>query len=109
MVKKDYFPTQEVPSWVKDRVMNKIKAQPKRLRLLSMVRFKLLVPVTALLFMFVVWYIYIPHKWIWTLSQTSDTSILATNDALLQQKLTEAEAVLNDLSTYANQQADITI
>jgi len=139
MIKKDYFPTQEVPEWVKDRVMQHVKGWPKKLRLLSMIRLRIFVPVTVFLFVAIGGFMYRRNggwtvitmltssgyqdttSWtnitetsngIYTQNTTTQTTavwITESTDDLLQQKLAEAEIVLNDLSAYANKEENITL
>ena len=127
MVKKDYFPTQEVPSWVKDKVMNKIKEQPKRFRLLSMIRLRIFVPVSVFLFVAIGWYLYLYNNktpniaWIimsgYQNERYTENPVVMNNswnisgesNPLLQQRLAEVEILLNDLSAYADKEEDITL
>ena len=133
MIKKNYFPIQEVPSRVKDRVMNKIYGRRKIFRLISLVRYKFILPVLVFVFMLVWWYLYLQipkHKFIVATVLSGATTTISTSttvkthtvvtttqvianppndETLLQKKLAEAELALNDLSNYVNQEQDITL
>ena len=133
MIKKDYFPTQEVPSWVKARVMQHVLNWPKQLRLKYLVRYKVFIPVLAFFFVLIVWYSYftpgkkpllvvstgqdiVPTVVATTTSITSTittstttTTTSLSDDELLQQKLLEAEVALNQLATNLSQEEEITL
>lgn len=49
MIKKDYFPTQEAPDWVKESVMKNINLRQRNKRLGFMIKHRILVPTLALL------------------------------------------------------------
>ena len=129
MIKKEYFPSQETPAWVKDKIMQQISARPKKLRLISVLQYRILASVVLLAGLVIGWYSYL-HLWNNSLiasirsgDQTSVNtwSVLVANnplleqwtttdvDILLQQKLIEAEAILKALSTSSMQENNITL
>ncbi|MCX6822670.1 MAG: hypothetical protein NTX91_01555 [candidate division SR1 bacterium] len=129
MIQKDYFPTQETPAWVKDKIMQQISARPKKLRLVSVLQYRILASVVLLVGLVIGGYSYLHvGKTSLLVSTTSGTqtlvhtgSVFVTTtpvpeqgtttdvDALLQQKLAEAEATLNALSTSSIQETNITL
>lgn len=129
MIKKEYFPNQETPVWVKDKIMQQISARPKKLRLVSVLQYRILTFVVLLVGLVIGWYSYL-HLGKDTLIVSTISGdqnlvdtwsvLVASNpvpeqwtssdvDALLQQKLAEAEATLNALSSSSNQEANITL
>jgi hypothetical protein len=129
MIQKSYFPNQETPAWVKDKVMQQISVRPKKLRLVSILQYRILASVVLLVWLVVWWYTYLHlGKDTLIVSTTSgDQTVVSTwsilvasnpsteqwtsadVDALLQQKLIEAEATLKALSTSSIQEANITL
>jgi len=122
MIRKDYFPTQDTPARVKDKVMQRISPWQKKFRLMHMMKYKFLVPVTALILIVIGGYIYL-NNWenvliTWTNMADNQnklytqTAIETTNnniEDLLQQKLAKAETILNEISDYSNKEEDITL
>ena len=132
MIKKDYFPVQEVPSRVKDRTMKKIYGRTKTFRLFSLITHEFMAPALALLLFILWWYLYLqlPKQKIIVSTNSGGTTTISTStvvqtntvvtttnvvanssddDYLLQQKLAQAELALHNLSNYANQEENITL
>lgn len=117
MIKKDYFPTQEAPDWVKESVMRNINIRQKNKRLGFMIRHRILVPTLALLIVVVWWYVYLNNwndiiSWIWTSNNDRNMkseSNLQWNDVLLQKKIMESESLLESLDKYSNAEESIAL
>ena len=117
MIKKDYFPTQEAPDWVKESVIKNINLRQRNKRLGFMIRHRILVPTLALLIVVVWWYVYLNNwndiiSWIWTSDSGIDISSktnLQWNDVLLQKKIMESESLLESLDKYSNAEESIAL
>ncbi len=113
MIKKDYFPIQDTPDWVKWDVMSKVNIKPKGFRLTYMIKYRMLVPVLVLMIVITGSYLYLNNNhegsdrqtelYTAKTSQINDTS----SDNVLQTKLNEAEIGLNDLAQHLNQDSNI--
>lgn len=117
MIKKDYFPTQEAPDWVKESVMKNINLRHRNKRLGFMIKHRMLVPTLALLIVVVWWYVYLNNwndiiSWVWTSNSDRNMSSEANldwNDILLQKKIIESESLLDSLDRYSDAEENITL
>lgn len=117
MIKKDYFPTQEAPDWVKESVMKNINLRQRNKRLGFIIKHRILVPTLALLIIVVLWYVYL-NNWNDIISQVwpsngdrniSSEADLQWNDVLLQKKIMESESLLDSLDKYSDAEENITL
>ena len=121
MIKKDYFPIQETPEWVKVKVMSNINRWWKSFRLIYLMKYRAMTTVSMLVLAILGSYLYL-NNWVeiyidpdssndaYTVNTTNigDTnSNIDTND-LLQKKINKAESDLDNLYDNLNQENNIT-
>ncbi|MEI6426510.1 MAG: hypothetical protein WCO66_04125 [Candidatus Absconditabacteria bacterium] len=122
MIQKKYFPQQDTPNRVKDDIMNKLHQTPKKVRLMYMSKYKIIIPTMMFLLVLSIGYLDIksPHSTLISQIPSTNTptetkqiptktiATQETNSNTLQQEIIAAETTLNELSNHLNEE-DITL
>jgi hypothetical protein len=122
MIPKKYFPQQDTPSRVKNDIMNKLHQTPKKVRLMYMSKYKIIIPTIMFLLVLSIGYLDIQSPHTTVINESPHTNISSetkqiprkniwtqeTNNDTLQQEIIAAENTLNELSNHLNEE-DITL
>ena len=74
MIQKKYFPQQDTPSRVKDDIMNKLHKTPKKVRLMYMSKYKIIIPTIMFLLVLSIGYLDIQSPQSTLISQIPSTN-----------------------------------
>lgn len=117
MIKKDYFPKQETPEWVKAKVMSNINRWWKSFRLIYLMKHMAMTTVSMLVLAILGSYLYLNNGveiYIDPDSSNDAYTVNTTNigdtnaDNILQKKINKAESDLNNLYDNLNKETNIT-
>jgi hypothetical protein len=74
MIQKKYFPQQDTPARVKDDIMNKLHKTPKKVRLMYMSKYKIIIPTIMFLLVLSIGYLDIQSPHTTLISQIPSTN-----------------------------------
>lgn len=121
MIKKDYFPTQETPEWVKSRVMSNVNRWWKSFRLIYLMKHRAMTTVSMLVLAILGSYLYLNNgvevyinpessndEYTVNTTNIADTKSNIDNNDLLQKKINKAESDLDNLYDNLDRETNIT-